>query len=128
MTWLQPPGWVHVMIKNTWADVSVDAQFTAGPVLPFAAQLKDGGHTLVLRVVSGEAPQPLVVSLVGSAAAAGPSYTQYTLSGDPGDDNTPSLPNRVVPVQSSVSIGAGATTINTTLPANSFAVLVVPLQ
>ena len=116
------------MITDTWADVTVRATLTAGPPTPFAAQLADGGRSLVLRAVSGEAPQPLFVSLVGGAAAAGPSYTLWTLSGDPGDENTPSQPDAVAPVQATLPVSGGAVALNLTLPANTFAVLVVPLQ
>lgn len=101
------------MITDTWADVSVSATLTGGPATPFAAQLADGGRTLVLRAVSGAAPQPLQVTLAGGAAAAGPTMTLWTLTGDPGQDNTPSAPDAIAPVNdAAVPISPGATTVS----------------
>lgn len=128
MTWLQPPGYVHVMIANTWAEQTVEA--SADPVssnMKVAAQRTGDGKTLVLRVVVLSEDQP--VTLVWSGAtASGPSYTLWTLTGAPAADNTPSNPTHVAPAQQAVPLAAGATSISTTLPANTFAVMVIALQ
>jgi hypothetical protein len=129
MTWYQPPGYVHIMITNTWAETTLAASLQRGaPSVPFAAQRTADGKTLVLRVVSSAAQQPVTALLTGGLAAAGPSMTLWTLTGKPAQDNTPSAPTAVAPVSATVPLAAGATNITVTLAPNTFAVLVVPLQ
>ena len=132
MTWFQPPGYVHVMVAQTWAPVTVSAAFAPGNAsFPFLAGLTDGGKALILRAVNG-APgaQPATVSLAG-AAAAGPSYALWTLGGAAfavSDDNTPALPEKIAPVQQLVPIAAGATSLAFTLEPHTFAVMRIALQ
>ena len=133
MTYFQPPGYVHVMNHATWADVTVQATQSAGPAaLPFAAQLAAaGGKTLVLRVVNAAAgAQPVSVALA-AGAAAGPSYTLWTLGGAAyatTDDNSPGRPTFIAPVQAQPAIAPGATTIAFTLEPHTYAIAVVTLQ
>ena len=131
MTWYQPPGYVHVMITKTWAEQTLQATFAPGnATFPFTAQRTADGKSLVLRAVNplgGE--QPFAVTLAGGALAAGPTYTLWTLSGDEDDaDNTPSNPTKISPQQAQVPIAAGAASISATLPARTFAVMVITLQ
>lgn len=127
MTWLQPPGYVHVMINATWAETTLASTITAGPGLPFAAQRSADGSTLVLRAVnSNDQPSTLQISFQG-VTAAGPAYTLWTLSGPIGGDNTPSAPDAIVPVQSSIPIAAGASVVTATLAPYTFAVMSIPL-
>jgi len=132
MTWLQPPGYVHAMIASTWAEQTVSATLAPdGGSLPLAAQLADGGKTLVLRAVNPAAgAQPVNVTLA-SAAAAGPTFSQWTLGGaafDLGDDNTPAAPTFLSDVLTTPAIAAGATTFSFTLEPHTFAVLSIALQ
>jgi hypothetical protein len=129
MTWYQPPGYVHIMISATWAEQSVFASYdsTNANIMGFAAQLTADGKTMVLRVVTGAALQPVILTWTGGAAA-GPSVTQWLLTGQPGQDNTPSNPTAISPQQSTIPIAAGATSITATLQPNSFYIMSVPLQ
>ena len=114
------------MITQTWAETTLA---TSTAPLPFAAQRTADGKTLVIRVVNTIAnATPLTVSLTGGMAAAGPSYTLWTLSGDPNADNTPSNPTAISPVSSQQAITAGATSIPLNLPAHAFVIAVVTLQ
>ena len=133
MTWFQPPGYVHVMMKATWAETVLASSFAPGnSTLPFAAMRTQDGKSLVLRAVNRlKGAQPISVALGGGASAAGPSYTLWLL-GDgekflETDDNPPGDPERISPQSSSVPIAAGATTLAATLPPLSFAIMVVPL-
>lgn len=136
MTWLQPPGHVHAMVKATWAETSLAAAVAvAGSQAPFAAQRTADGKTLVLRVVnSGGGALPVQVALAGSgaaAAAAGPSFTLWTLGGQGlsrSADNFPAKVDNVAPVRADVPIAAGARALNVTLEATQFAILVIPLH
>lgn len=133
MSWFQPPGYVHIMIANTWAETVLASSFAAGNgTFPFAAQRTADGKQLVLRAVNKlKGAQPFTVTLGGGAAAAGPSYTLWLL-GDgekfvSTDDNTPGDPTRISPQSSTVPITAGATSLTATLPPLSFAVMVIAL-
>ena len=131
MTWLQPPGHVHAMIKATWAEKTLAAAVDAGgSQAPFAAQRTADGKTLVLRVVnSGDGALPVQVAL-GGAAVAGPSFAVWTLGGQGlsrAADNYPAKVDNVAPVRADVPIAAGARGLNVTLEATQYAVLVIPL-
>lgn len=130
MTWFQPPGFVHVMIKNTWAETSVKASFAPGnATFPFAAQVTKDGKTLILRAVNSySGDQPFSVSFP-NVQASGPSYTLWTLSGsDLNGDNTPSNPTSISPVSQEVPIAAGSSSLSATLPMYTFAVMVINLN
>jgi hypothetical protein len=128
MTWFQPPGYVHIMFKNTWADTTLAA---TGAPFPFAAQRSADGKTLVLRAVNTYGGAwPFNVTLTGMAAA-GSDVTVWTLGGAKNkhsDDNTPANPTFVAPVQTAMPIAAGATAISYAMEANMFVILQVPLQ
>jgi hypothetical protein len=129
MTWLQPPGYVHQMISETWAEQALAATVANTPgnmTLPFAAHRSADGKTLVLRTVTAQFPQPLQVSLRG-VVVAGPTFTLHTLTGFPSDENTPSEPTKVAPVRQTVPVSNGATELTMSLPAYTFAIAVVPL-
>ena len=131
MTWLQPPGHTHVMIKDTWAEVSLASSFD-GPAFPFVAQRTQDGRTLVLRAANvGDGNQPFSVTLGGGAAAKGPSMQVWTLGGagfSATDDNTPSNADFISPVSSMLPISPGSKFFNGTLPPNVFIVYVIALQ
>ena len=116
------------MISATWAETTLKSTFASGSTpIPFAAQRTADGKTLVLRAVNqASAVQPLSVSLTGGIAASGPA-TQWTLAGKPSDDNTPSAPTNVSPVQSSLPLTPGATGVALSLPAHAFVILSIPL-
>jgi len=127
MTWFQPPGYVHVMFKSTWAEATLAA---TGAPFPFAAQRSADGKTLVLRAVNTyPAAWPFNATLKGMAAA-GADAAVWTLGGSGfahTDDNTPADPARVAPSQTSMAVPAGATSIAWVMEANSFVVIQVAL-
>jgi alpha-L-arabinofuranosidase len=123
MTWFQPPGYVHIMISNTWADVTLQSSATAGN-LPFAAQMVSNSKNLVFRAVNSAASSQDIIITLGSGSLAGPTYTLWTLSGpDNQAVNTPGNPTAISPVQQQVPITNGATMINATLPPYTFAIM-----
>ena len=128
MTWLQPPGYVHTMIKQTWAE-QVLAADGAG-AFPFAAQRTADSRTLVLRAVNPSASvQPFGVSLLG-ASVAGLSFQVLSLGGtgfSDSDDNTPAAPTFISPISATRPIPAGATNITFSLEPLSFIVALIPL-
>ncbi len=128
MTWFQPPGYVHVMLKNTWAETTLQA---TGAPFPFSAQRTADGKTLVLRAVNTyPGTWPFSVALAGMAAA-GRDATVWTLGGVGflhSQDNTPAAPDFIAPVQSAMPVPAGATNISFSMEENMFVVLQVPLQ
>ena len=89
MTWLQPPGHVHTMIKDSWADTTLG--FSHAGALPgnltFSAQR--AGGSLVLRAVNkGQAPLSLTVGMeagaclhVSGSGCGAAEATVSTLSG-----------------------------------------------
>ena len=131
MTWYQPPGFVHIMITNTWAETVVQSTFAPGnDTFPFIAQRTADGKTLVLRAVNYAAGvQPFQVMLTGGVQAAGPSYTLWTLGGLDrlGADNTPSNPTSISPQSSEVPVAQGATVISASVPEHTFVVMSISL-
>ena len=127
MTWLQPPGYVHTMISNTWAETTLES--SAVP-FPFAAQRTADGKSLFLRAVNTyQGSWPVNVTLAGAAASG--DATVWTLGGGAflkSDDNTPSAPKRISPLQSTLPLAAGATSLAFTMEMNSFVIISVPVQ
>ena len=137
MTWLQPPGHVHTMIKDSWADTTLS--FSHAGALPgnltFSAQR--AGGSLVLRAVNkGQAPLSLTVGMEAGAClhASGSGCgaaeaTVSTLSGtDLKGDNSPSDVDAIAPKGSKVAVGAGGKSLSLTLPGYSFTVATVAQQ
>lgn len=120
MTWLQPPGWVHAMIKDTW---ELDAlrvtlepaspnrtctpygQHTSKPcpyLLNYSAsaqQCADGKRVEVRYMNALASPQSLSVDLVGigagELAAATATVTQIFSAEINGSNPAPSEPERI---------------------------------
>lgn len=127
-TFLQPPGYVHVMISSTWAEVSLASSLTSGnPLTAFASQTTADGKTLVLRMVTGTSAQTVTIVFPPGTTATGPSYTITTLTGAPNGDNTPSTPTAISPSTSTPAISAGVNQVTIILDANTFAVASIPI-
>ena len=131
MTWLQPPGHVHVMVKESWAEKTL--AFSHAGALPgnltFTAQ--QGGKGLVVRAVNkGQAPLSFTVRMEAGAplSAAGAAEAAIsTLSGpDLKGDNSPSHLDAIAPKSSKVALGAGGKSLSLTLPGYSFTVAQIP--
>jgi hypothetical protein len=116
------------MVTNTWAETTLA---TAGAPFPFSAQRTADGKTLVLRAVNTyPGAWPFNAQLKG-LAAAGPSATVWTLGGSGfmhTEDNTPSQPAKISPVQTTMPVPAGATNISFVMEENMFVVIKVALQ
>ena len=149
MTWLQPPGYVHQMIDQTWQPDALKVEVgrnngsgTQPPLHPpnslFSAQKSADGRTLVLRYVnfhqpSDSRPPPLApattltVHLLGSMAAAEfDNATMWTLAAaDPDSGNTPAQPTRVAPQKSLLPVLRDGVVLS--IPANSYVIVVATL-
>lgn len=141
MTWLQPPGHVHSMIKDSWAATTLGFTHAGRGALPenltFTAQR--GGEGLVLRAVNkGRAPLALTVRMEAGACllpggsqacgagAPGAEASVSTLSGDDlQGDNSPSDVDAIAPRSSRVALAAGGKSLSLTLPGYSFTVVTV---
>ena len=125
-TWLQPPGYVHQMITQTWGDVglavSIDGLTTQdGGIYAANAQESADGTTIFVRFASRvAAPTTIVLDVRG--AALSPSATRWQLaspSGNGADANTPAQPTLIAPVQSVVQLALPA---NVTVPPFSYTI------
>lgn len=127
MSWLQPPGHVHAMIAQTWADTTVQATFNSSQSFPFSAHITTNGSQVVLRAVNtAAADQPVTIGF-SNLVLSGSNATVWTLTGaSSSDDNTLSFPNKVTPVQSIIGI-TSTTSLSLILPAISFVVVVATL-
>jgi hypothetical protein len=130
MTWLQPPGWVHTMIAQTWADIVLVANYSAlPPGVSFAAQLTADRATFVVRAVNmGAAVQPLAVELTGGAFSlemnANSAVTALT-GPDLQGDNPPSAPLTISP-SAILSADVSENSVMLELPPYSFVVATFP--
>merc|ERR1711920_1127018 len=132
MSWLQPPGYVHKMIADTWGSrglkVALSAQDGVNtenpPTYPSpsaSAQLSDEGHSVVVRVAVNNATK-VVLQLNGKPVSGAVKYT--TISADNlNAANPPSDPTLISPVTSTTEFPSDG---SIALPANSFTVFEVP--
>ena len=126
MTWLQPPGYVHQMITQTWGDfglaVSIDGgALQDGGIYAANAQVTADGGTIFVRFASRVAV-PTTFELSVEGVALSPSATRWQLAsptGNGADANTPSQPTLVAPVQSVIALALPA---NVTVPAWSYTI------
>lgn len=132
----EPPGHVHAMIKDTWADKTLSFTHVGAPPgnLTFAAQ--QGERGLVLRAVNkGQAPLSLSIAMEAGACLSGANCataaeaTVSTLSGeDLEGDNSPLDVDAIAPKSSKVALGAGGKSLSLLLPGYSFTVATVIQQ
>jgi len=126
MTWIQPPGYIHSMITQTWADQALTVTWksnlgtTATPYAVSAQKLKDNSKLYVRAVNNQPSTVTLTVTITGMNTKT--SVNVWTLSNtNLNAANTPSQPTNVSPVQSTVNLASGGGDI--TLPVYSFVVL-----
>ena len=121
-TWLQPPGFVHQMISQTWQPRGARTNLTGDTKgQSVSAQLSEDGNTFVVRYVNSlEAPVKVTITADGFNM---PDYaTLWTLASDDLDAaNSPANLNKVAPVQTTVEFGTAGAQI--TVPEYSFSVL-----
>jgi alpha-L-arabinofuranosidase len=117
-SWIQPPGYVHTMITNTWANQSLNVvynqqdgqeasvrpgtRFRAGsgaPAVSISAQKKQDGSQLVVRVTNS-ALSPSAVYIAISGATVNPTVTVWQMTANNANAaNAPSNPTYVSPQQ-----------------------------
>jgi len=137
MTWIQPPGYVHAMITQTWADQALSVTWAtnsnsnkynnkkrfssaATPYAVSAQKLKDNSKFYVRAVNNQGSATTLTLTITGMATK--PTVNVWTLSNtNLNAANTPSNPTNVSPVQSTLNIPSGGGPI--TLPSYSFVIL-----
>jgi len=123
MTWIQPPGYVHSMITQTWADqgLGVTWDTTQNKAYAVSAQKTTDNSKLYVRVVNNQGvASALTLTINGFASKT--TVNAWTLANpNLSAANTPSNPTNVSPVQSTLTIPSGGGNIS--LPMYSFLVL-----
>eukprot|EP00055_Hartaetosiga_balthica_P017725 m.122044 g.122044 ORF g.122044 m.122044 type:complete len:822 (+) comp9387_c1_seq3:100-2565(+) len=97
MSWIQPPGYVHQMIHQSWLPFGVNVTTnTTNSDLSISAQVNENSSQLVVRVVNSH-PQRVVVTFnVGTSFKSTVSVLElYSL--DVTGSNTPSNPTAISP-------------------------------
>merc|ERR1712130_596236 len=100
MTWLQPPGYVHQMISDTWQPLAVqtilDPATAPGPNSKYsisAAKAKNGSKCVVRYVNADAHPQNVTFQVDGMSSASGLQISHYDLEGA----NPPGNPDAISP-------------------------------
>lgn len=122
MTWIQPPGYVHQIISNTWAPQALFVTLNGAPqsAVAASAQKSADGTTLTVRLVNSS-PYDTMVQIVINDVTVNSQATIWSLgSAQLVADNTPAAPTAISPVQSSASVPSGS---NFTLSAQTFVTL-----
>ncbi len=132
MTWLQPPGVVHAMLKDTWEPNALAVALSGGGgEISAAAQIAGDRSRVVVELANtlwGSAPGTASLSLSGFAPAAA---VDLYLMAEPGSGavnstagNTPANPTYIQAVHSTLAWPASGV-LNITLPPLSAAVVVL---
>jgi len=121
MTWIQPPGYVHQMISQTWADQSLSTTVSAMFPYPTSAQKTNDNKILYIRLVNNQGNDGSV-SLTLTGFTASSTVNVLTLSSaNVNAANTPANPTAISPVRSQITFNGNAGSIS--VPAFSFVVL-----
>merc|ERR1712060_802418 len=120
-TWLQPPGYVHKMIAETWQPNAL--KIDANSSTTASAQKSDDGKTLVLRYANPAPATAVTVHLKGGMSdVAYTSATTWTLSSDdPNAANPPGQPSLISPVKATLPSFGDGTVLK--IPANSYVIV-----
>jgi len=138
MTWLQPPGYVHQMITQTWKDQGLGVQWTNQAIdfvnsgrrsrrlrtaaTPYAisAQKSADNTNLVVQVVN-DVDSATEISITLTNFPSKTSVDVWTLSNtNLNAANPPSNPTLVSPVHSTITLPSGGG--NVTVPIYSFTI------
>ena len=126
-TWLQPPGYIHQMIHNTWQPNAL--QFDpANATATFSAQKSDDGKTLVLRYVNdASTPTKFTVNIAtcGPPLKKAPAAVWTLSSNDLNAANPPGNPTLISPVQSTIAAFGDGTSVS--VAAYSYTIIVAAL-
>ena len=121
MTWIQPPGYVHKMIAETWAVKGLKATVT-GTGASASAQLSADGASVFVRFASTAAGS--VTLTLGGKPVTGSIKATTIAAADLDDANPPSDPTHISPQSSTVVVAADGLV---SVPSNSFTVFTVPV-
>jgi hypothetical protein len=120
MTWIQPPGYVHQMITQTWADQALALTSTTKGVQASAQKTSDNSKLYVRLVNYNNAVS--TVTLIITGFNSNPTVNVLTLANSNlNAANTPGSPTNVSPRASTLTIASGGGDV--TLPVYSFTVL-----
>ena len=147
MSWIQPPGYVHQMIHQTWLPFALDVDAVGGTApnatLSASAQISEDGRQLRILVanngtascktdvvVNGWKKVAVKASGGGSGGGAGFSVAANvtTLTGDGDDANTPADPTRISPTLRALQWKEAGGPTQVTFPPLSFAVITLSQQ
>lgn len=123
MSWIQPPGYVHQMISNTWASKGV-AITVAGGGTSASAQLSDDSKTVYVRVASTPGGK-VQITLKGFPYRGTANATTISAS-DLNAANSPANPTYISPEPFVATFGSDGTSQNA-VPENSFTVFEIPV-
>jgi alpha-L-arabinofuranosidase len=109
-TWLQPPGYVHKMIHDTWLPLALAVAVDGSDTLSISAQIAEDRSRLRLLATNNQSTAvTAAITISGWVATSGGGETTVhtnitTLSADSlGVDNPPSNPERISPKSSTSS-------------------------
>jgi hypothetical protein len=139
MSWIQPPGYVHQMITQTWAENVVPSSLSNGApnTLTASAQVSADNSRLVIQLTNAlnntADTQDVTVNLVGGGWTPSGPVRVWTLSEPvpagtvPSDvaGNWPGNPTYISPVLSNTTWPSGSVNFTITLLPLSFTVLEV---
>jgi Alpha-L-arabinofuranosidase C-terminal domain len=103
MTWFQPPGYVHIMVVNSWRDHTSYSNITGNVNVTMSSHISNDLTDLVVRVVNVNTYPVTVTIELGDATITSASINLSTLTGDENDDNPPSNPTHISPVSSQIT-------------------------
>jgi hypothetical protein len=104
-TWLQPPGYVHKMLHDTWLPNALAVSVTGSATLSVSAQMAEDRSALRLIIVNNQT-RAITTSVILDGWLAGVRANVTTLSAPSlGVDNPPGRPDLISPQQSNLSWG-----------------------
>jgi len=129
-TWIQPPGYTHQMIHQTWQPNMLSVYgYRGNPDNRASAAVSAAGDSLTLRLVNTNVTAlDFAVEIRGMQVADTATVTM--LATPPGavySGNTPGDPTSIVPVTSTIKT-TGSGDIRLTMPPLSFATVVLTRQ
>ena len=133
-SWLQPPGHVHAMISETWAEQTLrteagrEVNGTDAPSYSIAAQRSLDNQLVIRAVNAGNHSRSVELTMQGGAVNGGPTRMLVLHGDSAGMDNTLGSPFNVAPVAGpGPRWGSGGKMLRLSLPRLSFMVVVSDL-
>eukprot|EP00658_Telonema_sp_P-2_P038649 TRINITY_DN27689_c0_g1_i2.p1 TRINITY_DN27689_c0_g1~~TRINITY_DN27689_c0_g1_i2.p1 ORF type:complete len:676 (-),score=152.23 TRINITY_DN27689_c0_g1_i2:251-2278(-) len=111
MTWLQPPGYVHQMVAQSWQPNALSWAADSVPATVFSAQKSDDDKIVVLRYANtANETATMTVNLMHGGKPVDPvgdAKVSVLSSADPNAANPPGDPARVSPKSSRLALKSG---------------------